>query len=339
VIGAMKSPNSMGSAYVFLHHVMGDIDEHGSWFYVQGGMGTVSKYIAKNAIRRGTTILVNSPVEEFIFNNGQISGVKVNGREITSKAVVTNCTPDITYFKIMSQSQRSRYLDQVTVSKLSGLDYTSPVCKINLIVSKLPMFKCLSHLHNNDPPTNEKIARDYLTGTIHMNSESMQQIEVAYNEALEGVPSKHPIIEMTIPSILDKSIVPEGSGHHVIGLFTQYAPNKLKNGQWDEETKRAYVQTIYRDIDQYCPGFSDTVLFDDILSPQDLEKEFALTGGNIFHGTLDINTLYFCRPILGMSSYESKIKNLFSCSSGMHPGGGVMGAVGRNCANVVLKKV
>lgn len=172
-----------------------------------------------------------------------------------------------------------------------------------------------------------------------MNSESMEQIEVAYNEAMTGSPSMHPIIEMTIPSILDKSLVPEGSGHHVIGLFTQYAPNKLKNGQWDEETKREYVQRVYRDIDKYCEGFSNSILFEDILTPKELEEEFSLTGGNIFHGALDINTLYFCRPVVGSSSYESNIKNLFSCSSGMHPGGGIMGAVGRNCANAILKKV
>ena len=239
----------------------------------------------------------------------------------------------------MNSYQCEKYLDSETESKLAKIDYTSPVCKINLIVNKLPMFKCLSHVHNNDATTNYKIAKNYMTVTIHMDSESMEQIEVAYNEALKGVPSQHPIIEMTIPSILDNSLVPAGSGHHVIGLFTQYAPNKLKNGEWDEETKRDYVQRVYRDIDKYCEGFSESILFEDILSPRDLEEQFSLTGGSIFHGTLDINTLYFCRPVVGASNYESKIPGLYSCSSGMHPGGGVMGAVGRNCAKVMLNKV
>ena len=263
----------------------------------------------------------------------------VNGREVKSNVVVSNCTPQITYFNLLTENQRNRYLDKEIITKLSNIDYTSPVCKINLIVNKLPLFKCLSHLHNNDVTSNEKIAKDYLTGTIHMNSESMEQIEIAYTQATKGVPSEHPIIEMTIPSILDKSIVPEGSGHHVIGLFTQYAPNKLKNGSWDEETKKDYAERIYRDIDKYCEGFSKSIIFEDILSPRDLEEEFSLTGGNIFHGGLDINTLYFCRPVVGMASYESQIPNLFSCSSGMHPGGGITGAVGRNCANVVLRKI
>jgi len=167
-----------------------------------------------------------------------------------------------------------------------------------------------------------------------MNSESMQQIEDSYNDAFSGKPSTHPIIEMTIPSVLDKTLIPEGSGHHVIGLFTQYAP---KTG-WDETTKRAYVDRVYKDIDKYCPGFSDSILFEDLLSPTELEEEFSLTGGSISHGSLDITNLYFCRPAVGHSSSESKIKNLFMCSAGMHPGGGVIGIGGRNCAKAVLNK-
>ena len=291
--------------------------------------------------------MVNSPVEQFTFDDNRVNwiffiklcGVRVNGKEIKSKIVVANCDPYNTYFKLLTDLQRSRYLDKETASKLERIDYKSPVCKINLIVNKLPMFKCLENLHQNDAIKNENIALNYLTGTIHMNSESMDQIEVAYNEAMTGIPSKHPIIEMTIPSVLDKSLVPESSGHHVIGLFTQYAPTNLKNGQWDDKTKREYVQSIYRDIDKYCEGFSSSILFEDILCPKDLEDEFSLTGGSIFHGALDINSLYFCRPVVGSSSYESKINNLFSCSSGMHPGGGIMGAVGRNCAIEILKKV
>jgi len=201
------------------------------------------------------------------------------------------------------------------------------------------LFKCLTHVHNNDTNTNEQIAKQFLTGTIHMNSETMEQIEVAYNQATKGVPSENPIIEMTIPSILDKSLVPEGSGHHVIGLFSQYAPNKLVNGEWNEKAKSDYARSVYRDIDKYCEGFSDSILFEDILSPKDLEEEFSLTGGSIFHGTLDINSIYFCRPAVGMSDYQSKISNLYSCSSGMHPGGGITGAVGRNCARSILYKI
>ena len=264
--------------------------------------------------------------------------MRVNEKELKSEIVVTNCDHYNTYFKLLDEEQRSKYLKKEDEDRLSKIDYSSPVFKINLIVNKLPLFKCLKNVHNNDSKINEDISKQYLTGTIHMNSETMEQIEEAYNQAIQGLPSDNPIIEMTIPSILDKSLVPEGSGHHVIGLFTQYAPNKLLSGDWNEEAKREYARRVYRDIEKYCEGFTESIIYEDLLSPKDLEKEFSLTGGNIFHGSLDINSIYFCRPIVGFSGYESKIKNLYSCSSGMHPGGGIMGAVGRNCAIEALRK-
>jgi phytoene dehydrogenase-like protein len=179
-----------------------------------------------------------------------------------------------------------------------------------------------------------------MTGTIHMNSDSVDAIDKAYIEALAGKISSKPIIEMTIPSILDKTLTPTNSNHHVIGLFCQYAPNnKIGSNFWNDEKKREFANLVYSQIDEYAPGFSSSILFDDILSPEDLESQFSLRGGNIFHGSMDLSSVFFCRPFLGGSSYKQPVNNLYSCSAAMHPGGGVMGAPGRNCALTMLKKL
>lgn len=340
VIGAMNSPYSTGSAYVLLHHVMGELDKEGSWYYVEGGNGALSKYIADKAVERGVDICLNTPVDKLLVENKSIVGVKVLNKNIKSPKIITNCDLNNTYFKLLDENERNELLDESTLKSLRSIDYNSPVMKINLAVDKLPQFKCLNTLVKGDyngDYYNNYIAQNYLTGTIHMNCEKMEDIDIAYREALTGKPSNKPIIEMTIPSILDKTLVPQGSNHHVIGLFVQYAPYKLNIGTWNTARKKDYACKIYEEIDKYAPGFSKSIIYDDILSPLDLEKEFSITGGNIFHGTMDLSTIFFCRPFLGYSNYKHKIKGLYSCSSGMHPGGGVMGAVGRNCANIVLK--
>lgn len=359
VIGAMKSPRCTGSAYVLLHHVMGTLDKEGSWFYVEGGNGTISKFLADQAVQRGVTIALNCPVESFSTQgtqgpqgahdfNKKITGVEIQNPSehkqtqiINADKFIVNCDLYTTYFKLMSKEQRDSLLPKDFITSLEKIDYTSPVMKINLVVEKLPRFLCL----NKDSETQkissesdyEKFALNYLTGTIHMNADSVEAIDSAYIEALSGKPSSKPIIEMTIPSLLDKSLTPANSGHHVIGLFCQYAPN-TNTTTWTEQIKRDFANKIYEEIDKYAPGFSQSILFEDILSPTDLESEFSIRGGNIFHGSMDLSSVFFCRPFLNGANYKQPIENLYSCSAAMHPGGGVMGAPGRNCALRILSK-
>jgi phytoene dehydrogenase-like protein len=329
IIGAMNSPYTPGSAYVLLHHVMGNLDNEGSWYYVEGGNGALSEYLANKAVERGVTICLNSPVEELLIDKKSVNGVEIlDGHRVMAKSVVTNCDLNNTYYKLLTKEQRNTLLDEETLKGLENMNYTSPVVKINLIVDKLPNFKCFAN--TNVQP------KDALTGTIHMNSESMKILDNAYKDALNGKISTKPVIEMTIPSILDNTLAPKGSGHHVIGLFTQYVP---KDYTWNEETKKQYANIVYKEIENYSPGFTKSILYQDILTPYDLEKEFSITGGNIFHGSMNLNSIFFCRPFLGYSSYKHKIDGLYSCSSGMHPGGGVMGAPGRNCAKVMLRHI
>jgi phytoene dehydrogenase-like protein len=349
VIGAMKGPQSTGSAYVLLHHVMGDLDKEGSWFYVQGGNGALSTYIANKAVQEGVTIALNTPVEKFLINKEtkSIEGVLIknheNGEEIEIKSnlVVTNCDMYTTYFKLMEEKDRNTLLTEKFNKSLELMDYNSPVFKINLIVKDLPKFRCFNDLVNSERYQGDynKLAKEHLTGTIHLNCDNVKMIQDAYVEALSGKPSTKPIIEMTIPSVVDDTLVPKNTGHHVIGLFVQYAPNKLNNGTWTNQRKRDFAHKVYDEIEKYSPGFIESILFDDILSPADLESEFSLRGGNIFHGVMDLSSIFFCRPFYGNCTYKQPIKNLYSCSSAMHPGGGVMGAPGRNCALTILNKI
>jgi phytoene dehydrogenase-like protein len=272
------------------------------------------------------TICLNSPVEELLVDNCVVGVKSLNGHNIKSKAVVANCDFENTYFKLLSKEQRNALLAKEILKGLESIDYTSPVVKINLIVDKLPTFKCLQ----KDYLKQESV----LTGTIHLNTESMKKIDNAYRDALNGKPSDKPIIKMTIPSVLDNTLVPKGSGHHTIGLFIQYAP---KEYIWTDDAKKQFANIVYKTVDEYCPGFAKSILYQDILTPYALENEFSLTGGNIFHGAMNLNSIFFCRPFVGYSSYKHKIEGLYSCSSGMHPGGGVMGAAGRNCAKIMLK--
>lgn len=180
----------------------------------------------------------------------------------------------------------------------------------------------------------EKIGKmkHYLQGTIHMNSESIDQIHESYMDSVNGRYSENPMVEMVIPSLLDPTLTPEGSNHVVAQLFVMYSPNTLKDGQWDEDTKQRFKDLTYKVIDSYAPGFSDSIVHEDVLFPNDLEEIFGITGGNIFHGAVDLHNLFINRPQPNYSNYEGPFTGMWRCGSSTHPGGGVMGAPGRNCA-------
>ncbi|KAJ0039957.1 hypothetical protein Pint_28282 [Pistacia integerrima] len=200
--------------------------------------------------------------------------------------------------------------------------------KINLAVNKLPQFSCCKLSHPDPGPQH--------VGTIHIGSESMEEIDSACQEAVNGLPSRRPIIEMTIPSVLDKTISPPGK--HVINLFIQYTPYKPSDGSWtDAAYRESFAKRCFTLIDEYAPGFSSSIIGYDMLTPPDLEREIGLTGGNIFHGAMGLDSLFLMRPVKEWSNYKTPLQGLYLCGSGTHPGGGVMGAPGRNAARMVLQ--
>ncbi|XP_038971634.1 pyridine nucleotide-disulfide oxidoreductase domain-containing protein 2 [Phoenix dactylifera] len=330
VIGSMASVHTPGSGYVLLHHVMGNTDgERGVWSYVEGGMGSVSLAISNAAREAGAHIVTDAEVAQIIINenSGAVTGVAlVDGTEVHSSVVLSNATPYRTFVELVPPNA----LPEDFVCVIKNSDYSSGTTKINLAVDKLPQFQCCK--------PNLQVAGPQHIGTIHIGSESMEEIDLAYKDALTGVPSRRPIIEMTIPSVLDTTISPPGQ--HVINLFIQYTPYKLSEGSWkDPNIRELFAKRCFSLIDEYTPGFCSSIVGYDMLTPPDLEKEFGLTGGNIFHGAMGLDSLFLLRPVKGWSDYRTPLKGLYLCGSGAHPGGGVMGAPGRNAASVVIQDI
>ncbi|XP_004346387.2 Pyridine nucleotide-disulfide oxidoreductase domain-containing protein [Capsaspora owczarzaki ATCC 30864] len=329
VIGAMVSPHTPGSGYVLFHHVMGGVEGvRGAWGYAEGGMGGVSSAIASAARAAGVTLQTNATVSSIVVDESanRVKGVKLqDGTMIEAKYVLSNATPKVTFLDLIKRSA----LPDAFVRDVSTIDYASPVTKINVAISELPNFTAL-------PNKGKNVAGPHHQTTIHLGCETIQEIDEAFVDAkYRGKASEMPVIEMCLPSVLDKTLAPEGK--HVVSLFTQYTPYKLAKGDWDVPgTREAYAEKIFTLIDSYAPGFKASVLGYDILTPMDLERVFGLTGGNIFHGAMALDQLYFVRPTRQSASHKTPIQGLFLCGSGAHPGGGVMGAAGRNCANALL---
>ncbi|KAK2657210.1 hypothetical protein Ddye_010262 [Dipteronia dyeriana] len=327
VIGATGSVYTPGSGYVLLHHVMGETDgDHGVWSYVEGGMGSVSMAIGNAAREAGAHIVTNAEVSQLMIkDSGVVDGVLLaDGTEVHSSIVLSNATPYKTFMELVPNN----VLPEDFILSIKYSDYSSATTKINIAVDRLPQFECCKLSHPDSGPQH--------VGTIHIGSESMEEIDTACQEAVNGLPSRRPVIEMTIPSVLDKTISPPGK--HVINLFIQYTPYKPSDGSWSDPTYReSFAKRCFSLIDEYAPGFSSSIISYDMLTPPDLEREIGLTGGNIFHGAMGLDSLFLMRPVKGWSNYKTPVQGLYLCGSGTHPGGGVMGAPGRNAAHVVLQ--
>lgn len=321
VIGAMASPSSPGTAYVLFHHVMGETDgARGVWAYVRGGMGTLSEALAASARSLGVEIRTECPVQKVLLEKGKAVGiVTAEGEEIGAGVVLSNADPRVSFLQLLDPEA----LPQEFVKQVAAIDFSSATFKLNLALSELPNFKALP---GNQPGPQHR-------GTIHI-SPTMDWIESAYNDALNGIPSRNPVLECTIPSVLDNTLAPESQ--HVMSMFVQYAPYKLKEGTWDQK-KEAFADRCIDLLEEYAPGFRNSVIARDAISPLDMEREFSLTGGNIFHGAMTPNQLYFQRPVGGWAQYRTPLRGYYLCGAGAHPGGGVIGSCGSNAAQAVLK--
>jgi len=328
-IGAMISPDTPGSGYVLLHHVMGELEGiRGAWGYPEGGMGAVSRAIANSALAEGAHLFTDKEVSSITTGpTGGASGVKLaDGTQISAKMVLANTTPEITFNRLMKESQD---VPQEFRTQLSKIDYRSPVCKINVAINKLPNFEADPNVGSEPMPHHRC--------TIHLNCEKSEMIGDAYQDAVNGEYSKDPMIEMTLPSSLDNTLAP--SGHHVCLMFTQYAPYTLKNGTWDEQTREDYANVVFDAVEKYAPGFKASIVGKEVLPPPELERIFGLTGGNIFHGSMSLDQLYMTRPTTMAVSPMTPVSNLLMCGSGAHPGGGVMGAPGRIAAKQAIQQL
>ncbi len=322
IIGTFQPPSLPGTAYVLLHHVMGSSGgARGVWGYVKGGMGRLSEAMAAAATARGAEIRTNAGVAAILTTDGRATGVRLeSGEEIAARTVVSGVDAHVTFERLLP----SDTLPQPFQKAVQRIDYASASMKINLAVSELPDFTCLPG-HNEPGPQHR--------GTIHVGS-SPEYIERAYDDAKYGRPSEHPVVEMTIPSSADPSLAPPG--HHILSLFVQYAPYKLAAGTWDER-KEEFADRCIAEIARYAPNVPDSVLHRQVLSPADLERTFGLTGGNIFQGAMPLHQLFSMRPVPGWSDYRTPLSGLYLCGAATHPGGGVMGACGRNASREILR--
>jgi phytoene dehydrogenase-like protein len=321
VIGTFAPPSHPGCAYVLLHHVMGQTaGKRGAWGYVRGGMGALTAALAKVAGDLNVDIECNRPVRRILTVGDRATGVELeDGSEIRASAVASCVDANTTFLRFLDPS----ILPDEFREAVEAIDYSSASMKINLALSELPDFRALP---GTDPGPQHR-------GTIHI-SPTVDYIERAFDDAKWGIPSRRPLLECTIPSVLDDSLAPPGK--HVMSIFVQYAPYRLREGDWDRIGDE-FADRCINLLGEFAPNLPSAVLDRHILTPLDLERTFGLTGGNIFQGAMGLTQLFTERPVPGWSQYRTPINGLFLCGAAAHPGGGVIGAAGYNAAREIIR--
>lgn len=320
VIGANGGPKSPGTAYILLHHCMGGVGgKRGLWGFVRGGMGAVSESIAASARSRGVEIQVNASVKHVLVREGRAAGVVLdNGDEIEAPIVASNLDPIVTFLRLVEE----KHLPGDFVAQVRRYRSEGTSCKINLALNGLPDFRA----YPGAPGPHHK-------ATMHI-CPSIDYVERAWDDAKYGRPSQSPLLEMTVPTMYDPALAPEGK--HIMGIFLQYAPYTLRGTNWDVQ-REPFADRVIDIISEYAPNMKSLIEHRQVLTPLDLERRFGLTGGNIFHGEMSLDQMFVMRPLIGWARYKTPIKGLYLCGSGAHPGGGVMGAPGHNAAREILK--
>jgi phytoene dehydrogenase-like protein len=319
IIGTFMGPRSPGTAYVLLHHYMGELDgAFRSWGFARGGMGTISRVIADAARHFGADIRTEAAVDHVLIKNNRAHGVVLNsGEEIHADVIVSGVDPKRTFLKMVD----AQHLDPEFVKQVDDFKIRGSSAKVNLALDALPNF---TSMPGQDP---------HLSGAISI-SPTIDYIERAYDDAKYGDYSHRPYLDIIIPSMLDPSMAPPGK--HVMSIFVQYAPYHLATGTWPE-LREAFGDNVIETLSEYAPNMKDIILHRQVVTPWDLEQEFGLTEGNIFQGELTLDQLFFLRPVPGWAKYRTPIRNLYMCGACTHPGGGVMAASGRLSALEILK--
>jgi len=327
IIGTGLGVYSPGTAYVLLHHYMGDIDGGiGAWGFARGGMGAISKALGAALEDHGGTIHRGAGVAEILVRDGRVTGVALeDGREFTAPIVASNLDVKRTFLRHVDRAALpGEFVRQVERFKIRGSS-----AKLNIALDAMPAFPAA-------PPH-----ASFLRGDMHC-SESLWALERAYDDWKSGRWSAEPYVDMLIPSQIDPTMAPPGS--HMMTVFVQYAPydlavNGTRSGEnWDATQRAALAETVLNQMSIACPDIRERILHMEVRSPLDLEREVGLTEGNIFQGELTFDQLFFNRPVPGFSQYESPVKGLYLCGSSAHPGGGVMGAPGANAARAILRR-
>ena len=320
IIGTALGPMSPGTAYVLLHHYMGEVDGHvGAWGYARGGMGAITQALASSFKASGGTVLTDAAVDHVAIRGGRAQGVVLaDGRELNARTIVSNADVKRTYLKLVDKKELpDEFVEQVESFKIRGSSG-----KVNIALDSLPEFPALPL----DCPA--------IRGDIHF-SDTLERMERAYDDWKDGHWSRDPVLDMMIPTTLDPTMAPPGK--HFMSCFVQYCPPKIEGREWTDADRDGFAEAVIGQIADHSPGFRDRIIHMEVRTPRELEAEVGLTEGNIFQGELTFDQLLFNRPIPGYAQYRGPVGGLYLCGSSTHPGGGVMGAPGRNAALEVLR--
>ncbi|HVC02881.1 MAG TPA: NAD(P)/FAD-dependent oxidoreductase [Steroidobacteraceae bacterium] len=320
IIGTALGPRSPGTAYVLLHHYMGDIDDTaGAWGFARGGMGAVSDALAASLLASGGSIRADAQVARILVRGGRTRGVALaNGEQITARLVLSNMDVRRTFLESMDPADLPEdFLRQVRHFKIRGSSG-----KLNIALDGLPDFPAIPR------------GSPCLRGDLHV-TDTIEMMERAYDDWKDGRWSRAPYIDMLIPSQIDPTMAPHGK--HYMSVFVQYCPYELAQGPWNDARRKAFGDTVIETIARHSPDFERLILHAEIRTPRDIENEVGLTEGNIFQGELTMDQLLFNRPIPGYAQYRTPVRGVYLCGASAHPGGGVMGAPGANAAHAVLR--
>ena len=319
IIGTFLGPRSPGTAYVLLHHYMGEIDgAFRAWGFAKGGSGGVSGSIYNAAIALGAEIRVNASVKQVIVKNGRAVGIALeNGDELQAKVVMSAADPKRTFLGFVE----SKHFPDEFVTSIQNFRVRGSSGKVNIALSELPQFTALP----NEPALH--------CGAVSI-SPSIDYIERAYDDAKYGQISKRPYLDMIFPSMIDPDMAPPGQ--HVLSCFVQYAPYDLEGG-WNDEKHDALGEAVISTIEEYAPNIRKCIVGIQVITPKDIERIAGITGGNIFHGELLLHQIFFLRPTPQWADFRTPLKGYYFGASGAHPGGGVMGAAGMLAAKEILK--
>ncbi len=324
IIGAFASPATPGTAYVLLHHAMGRTGgARGVWGYVQGGMGGLADALEAVCTSLRVDIRREAEVRRIATSGGAARGVVLaDGTTVEARVVASSVDAQLTFRKLLDPDD----LPGDFLAAVARIDYSSASAKINLALAEPPRFRCLP---------SEGIGPQH-HGTIHIG-ETLDYLERAHADARAGRPSADPVLEVTLPTSVDTTIAPEG--RHILSIFVQYAPYALAGGAHWDDVKDAFADRCIDLLARYAPNVPGAIEHRQVLSPLDLERTFGLTGGNIMQGAMNLNQLFFMRPVPGWADHRTPVRGLYLCGAASHPGGGVMGACGRNAAGEILRDV
>jgi phytoene dehydrogenase-like protein len=320
IIGTALGIHSPGTAYVLLHHYMGDVDGNvGTWGFARGGMGAVSNSLAGAFQSYGGEIRSEAGVDQIIVKNNRTKGVALeSGEEIYAPVVVSAMDVKRTFLNCMDKND----LPENFYRRVKNFKIRGSSGKLNIALDGMPTFPAL-------PKNSEFIGH----ADMHF-IDSMERMERAYDDWKDGTWSKDPYIDCTIPSATDPTMVPPGK--HFMSCFVQYCPAQIEGRAWTSDEREAFGKSVIDQISNYSPDFKDLILHVEIRTPQDIEDQIGITEGNIFHGELTMDQLLFNRPVPGYAQYRAPVNGLYMCGSSTHPGGGVMAAPGANAAREIL---